>query len=48
MGVIEDKVDRVITKELEDVRQSMQDVIKHQEEKNEALMKEIQLVLILH
>ena len=55
MSVIEDKVDRIITKELkdvrqsvQDVRQSVQDVIKHQEEKNEALTKEIQLVYYIN
>ena len=41
LSAIEAKVDRVITKELEDVRQSLQDVIECQEEK---IMKEIQLL----
>ena len=48
LSVIEDKVDRVITKELEGVRQSLQDVIKRQEEKDEALMKELQLLKKVH
>ena len=38
--MIRDEVDRVITKELEDVRQSLQDVIKRQEK----IMKEIQVL----
>ena len=44
LSVIEDKVDRMITKELKDIRQSLQDGLKRQEEKDEALMKEIQLL----
>ena len=44
LSVIENKVDRMITKELEDIRQSLQDGLKRQVEKDEALMKELQLL----
>ena len=37
-------MDRVITKELEDVCQNLQDMQKDHEEKNKALMEEIQLL----
>ena len=41
-------MDRVMTKELEDVHQSFQDMQKHQEEKNKALMEEIQLLKVVY
>ena len=41
-------MDRVIIKELEGVRQSLQDMQKHQEEKSKALMEEIQLLKVVY